>query len=164
MSKYDALGDHLSKQVGLEIPMTFAQIEAVIGFKLPTKAQHQRAWWSNNPSNNVMTKIWLAAGFQTEQVDIAARKLVFKRKGRGIGVPMLSSPLTENSGMAEESREFTPPRTEVTRHPALGAMKGTFTIEPGYDLTKPVYTDEEWEEIEGEMLAKFDRMFPDGIK
>ncbi len=43
-------------------------------------------------------------------------------------------------------------------------MKGTFTIEPGYDLTKPVYTDEEWEEIESEMLAKFDRMFPGGIK
>ncbi|MEI9887380.1 MAG: hypothetical protein WDN08_12920 [Rhizomicrobium sp.] len=65
---------------------------------------------------------------------------------------------------AEASREFTPPETKVTHHPAFGAMKGTFTIEPGYDLTKPVYTDEEWEEIESEMLAKFDRMFPGGIK
>ena len=66
--------------------------------------------------------------------------------------------------MAEAPREFTPPAATVTRHPALGAMKGTFTIEPGYDLTKPVYTDEEWDEIESEMLTKFDRMFPDGIK
>ena len=159
MSKYSALGSYLSKQFGSEIPMTFAQIEKVTGVKLPPKAQHHRAWWSNNPSNNVMTKVWLDAGFQTEQVDMASRKLVFKRKDRGAGSP----PSDTAGGMSEESREFTPPEN-VTRHPALGAMKGSFTIEPGYDLTKPVYTDEEWEEIEGEMLAKFDRMFPDGLK
>jgi hypothetical protein len=165
MSKYDALGAYLSKQFGGEIPMTFAEIEKVIGLKLPPKAQHHRAWWSNNPSNNVMTKVWLAAGFQTEQVDMASRKLVFKRKGRS-GLPPTPPPLASASGsrMAEGHREFTPAEANVQRHPALGAMKGTFTIEPGYDLTKPVYTDEEWEEIEGEMLAKFDRMFPDGIK
>ncbi|HXC54822.1 MAG TPA: hypothetical protein VNU97_05980 [Rhizomicrobium sp.] len=166
MSKYDALGDYLSKQFGSEIPMTFTEIEKVIGLKLPPKAQHYRAWWSNNPSNNVMTKVWLAAGFQTEQVDMASRKLVFKRKDRGAGLPPTPPALVSASrvGMAETPREFTPPETSVQRHPALGAMKGTFTIEPGYDLTKPVYTDEEWEEIEGEMVAKFDRMFPDGIK
>jgi hypothetical protein len=163
MSKYDALGRYLSNQHGSEIPMTFAEIEGVIGGKLPPKAQHQRAWWSNNPSNNVMTKVWLAAGFQTEQVDVTSRTLVFKRKGAVSPKPIVSYANRE-VGMAESPREFTPPQTAVTQHPAFGAMKGTFTIEPGYDLTKPVYTDEEWEEIENEMLAKFDRMFPDGIK
>lgn len=165
MSKYDALGKYLAAQIGSEIPMTFVEIEKVTGVKLPPKAQHHRAWWSNNPSNNVMTKVWLGAGFQTEQVDMASRKLVFKRKQGGAALPPAPSRASnDGGGTAEASREFTPPATKVTRHPALGAMKGTFTIEPGYDLTKPVYTDDEWEEIENEMLAKFDRMFPDGIK
>ncbi len=29
--------------------MTFSEIEKVTGVKLPPKAQHHRAWWSNNP-------------------------------------------------------------------------------------------------------------------
>ena len=48
--------------------MTFAEIEALLGEKLPASKQYP-AWWSNNPSNNPMTKEWLAAGFQTESVE-----------------------------------------------------------------------------------------------
>ena len=59
--------------------MTFREIEKITGAKLPPKAQHHRAWWSNNPDNNVMTKVWLAAGFESAQVDMEGRKLVFRR-------------------------------------------------------------------------------------
>src|SRR5216684_1897032 len=78
MSKYAPLGDYLRKQRMSAVPMTFAQIERVIGGKLPP-SQYHRAWWSNNPWNNVMTKVWLEAGFVSEQVDIDGRKLVFRR-------------------------------------------------------------------------------------
>ena len=61
------------------MPLTFRDIEKITGVKLPPKAQHHRAWWSNNPDNNVMTKVWLEAGFESAQVDIEARKLVFRR-------------------------------------------------------------------------------------
>src|SRR5580693_6980148 len=78
MSKYSPLGDYLRKQRMTRVPMTFAQIERLIGAKLPN-SQRYPAWWSNNPFNNVMTQIWLDAGFKTEEVDVASRKLVFRR-------------------------------------------------------------------------------------
>lgn len=78
-SKYRPLTQHLRAQRANRVPMSFVEIERVLGAKLPPSAGAHRAWWSNNPNNNVMTKAWLAAGFQTEQVDLEARKLVFKR-------------------------------------------------------------------------------------
>jgi hypothetical protein len=67
-----------------------------------------------------MTKVWLAAGFRSEQVDMAARKLVFRR------VP-------------DHPRSSPPGRG---RHPLLGALKGLVQIMPGTDLTEPA--DPEW--------------------
>src|SRR5882757_1689009 len=85
MGKYENLGAFLQKQRAREVPLTFREIEKITGVKLPPKAQHQRAWWSNNPSNNVMTRVWLAAGFESAQVDIEARKLVFQRAAKAAG-------------------------------------------------------------------------------
>jgi hypothetical protein len=143
MSKYDGLGDHLRKQTFAEIPMTFAEIEKVTGTKLPPKAQHHRAWWSNNPSNNVMTKVWLNAGYETAQVDMAARRLVFKRMKKTPQPP---------SGMADAPREFQHAENkQPRRHPLVGAMKGTFTIEPGFDLTSPMLDPDELAEWEANL-------------
>ena len=64
MSKYSRLGEFLRSQRTKEVPMTFAEIERVTGARLPANSPQYPAWWSNNPSNNVMTKIWLAAGFR----------------------------------------------------------------------------------------------------
>ena len=163
MSKYDALGEYLREQSFAEIPMTFAEIEGITGHRLPPKAQHHRAWWSNNPSNNVMTKVWLAAGYQTEQVDMAGRKLVFRRTAPAPKTP--PSPQSPRgsggrSGMSDAPRNFEREDTMITgcRHPACGSMKGMFTIAPGTDLAAPMYTDEEWAEIEKEMDADWDEI------
>ena len=125
MGKYEPLTEFLQKQPDGEVRMSFAQIERVVGFKLPPVAQRHRAWWSNSPTNNVMTRAWLDAGFRSEQVDMAARKLVFRREKQA-GAPKVGS--TEKSG----------------RHPLIGWMKGTFTIPEGVDLTAPA--DPEWGE------------------
>ncbi len=121
MSKYSALGDYLKRQPGDAVPMTFAAIEKIIGAKLPASAHKHRPWWSNNPDNSVMTKVWLDAGFRSEQVDIAACKLVFRRARRPPAAP---------------------PGDEKPFHPAYGAMKGLVRIMPGTDLTQPA--DPEW--------------------
>jgi hypothetical protein len=119
MSKYSALGDYLRRQRRDVVPMTFGEIEKVTGAKLPASAHKHRPWWSNNPDNSVMTKVWLDAGFESEQVDMPARKLVFRRAHK---------PETASG--------------EKPIHPAYGAMKGLIRIMPGTDLTQPA--DPEW--------------------
>ena len=79
MSKCDDLGRFLAGRDAMETPMTFEEVEAVIGFRLPAAAGRYAAWWSNNPSNNVMTKVWLEAGYRTERVDLGGRRVVFRR-------------------------------------------------------------------------------------
>jgi hypothetical protein len=124
MGKYSRLGEFLRAQRGKEVPMTFAEIERVIGGKLPPNSPQYPAWWSNNPSNNVMTKVWLAAGFRTEQVDIKSRKVVFRR-------------------MEQKTPETPVPQANKDgRHPIFGALKGLVHIPDGVDLTEPA--DPDW--------------------
>lgn len=125
MSKYSALGDYLKRQAREIVPMTFDEIERVIGAKLPASAHAHRPWWSNNADRHVITKVWLEAGFQSEQVDLAGRRLVFRRV-------RATRPPGEDAQAGGE--------TPV--HPAYGFMKGLVRVMPGVDLTQPA--DPEW--------------------
>jgi len=122
MSKYDALGDYLKRQPGDRVPMTFAEIEKIIGAKLPPSAQEHRPWWGNNATNHVNAKAWLDAGFESEQVDMAGRKLVFRRVRK-----------TTPAAAAGEGEPF---------HPLYGMMQDLIRVMPGVDLTEPA--DPEW--------------------
>lgn len=128
MGKYEPLSEFLRKQSSKEVRMSFAQIERIIGAKLPPKAQHHRAWWSNNPTNNVMTKAWLDAGFKSAEVDIERRRLVFQKVGP------IATPSKDDAAAGRAAVS--------SRHPLYGWMKGTVTIAPGVDLTEPA--DPEW--------------------
>lgn len=129
MGKYEPLGTFLREQRADRVPLTFTQIEKITGSKLPPKAQHQRAWWSNNPTNNVMTKVWLEAGFESAQVDIEARKLVFHRVAEPGEAKGLEKPHATSEG----------------RHPMRGALKEITFIPAGVDLTEPA--DPEWADL-----------------
>jgi hypothetical protein len=136
MSKYAPLREFLRRQSMSHLPMTFAEIEKVLGTELPDSQKH-RAWWSNNPSNNVMTQYWLDAGFETEQVDVAGRKLVFRRaRPRSSSGNEGQSPRAGSGGSAA----FTADKARV--HPIVGCMKGTVRIPEGVDLTEPA--DPDW--------------------
>jgi hypothetical protein len=135
MSKYDALGTYLRERNQGEIPMTFAEIEQVVRSKLPRSAYVHRPWWSNSATNSVLTKVWLDAGFRSARVDMLAQRLTFERIGT-------------RTGLAEEPEKFrSAGGTAIPqgRHPMIGALKGTFTIEPGYDLTQPAMP--EWADL-----------------
>src|SRR5262245_7033239 len=134
MSKYDPLGRFLVKTPRTEVPMSFAEIERVLGFALPEKSKKNRAWWSNNPDNSVMTKVWLDAGFRSQQVDMASQSLVFRRVERSLSPP--------GGGFAEASAGSP---VSQRRNPLFGWMKGTVTVAPGTDLTAPA--DPNWADI-----------------
>ena len=57
---------------GYALYLVFAAVitegSLAVQLTLPPTAQAQRAWWSNNASNNVMTRVWLEAGFRTERL------------------------------------------------------------------------------------------------
>lgn len=129
MGKYEPLGAFLRGQRAQEVPLTFNEIEKITGVKLPPKAQHHRAWWSNNPSNSVMTKVWLEAGYESTRVDMSARKLVFRR--------------ARKPGPGEAKLPPAPKKGE--RHPLFGALKGLVRIPPGVDLTEPA--DPDWGKV-----------------
>lgn len=140
MGVYDPLGTYLQRSGSTRVPMTFAQVEAVAGHKLPRSAYRHRPWWANEERGHSHAKAWLRAGYETEQVDMAGKKLVFRRMSE-----------ERPRGMSQDSRVFADAQKKLGRHPAIGALKGTFTIAPEYDLTSPIYTDEEWAEVEKEM-------------
>lgn len=127
--KYEPLTEFLRRQPRAVVRMSFDEIERVIGARLPPSAADHRAWWSNNAQNNVMTKAWKDAGFESEDVDMPGRRVTFRRVG--VAPP----------------REAPAPSAEVAaedRHPLIGWMEGTLTIADGVDLTLPA--DPEWGE------------------
>lgn len=128
MGKYDPLKVFLERQATDTVPMTFAEIEAVIGAPLPSSKRYP-AWWSNNPWNNTMTQVWLEAGFTTEQVDIEGETLVFRRTA------------PDHQGLEETAQAFEASRGVLSRLRA--ELGGTVRFAPGFDPTAP--TGEVWD-------------------
>ena len=114
MGKYEPLGQFLRGQKLGRINISFAEIERIIHAKLPASKKH-RAWWSNNPTNNVMTQQWLDAGYETESVDIESGKLVFRR--------------------------FKEASKKTRRKSLYGCMAGMLTFAPDFDPTAPLGED-----------------------
>ena len=134
MAKYAPLADYLRGSGQDSVVMTFSDIERIIGAELPQSAFTHRAWWSNNPTNNVMTHAWLEAGYTTANVDMAAHTLVF-RKSAPYG------PAPEEGGRVLRDEARAPAAASggfLSR--VFGALKGTVTIKPGTDLTAPIET------------------------
>jgi hypothetical protein len=126
LTKYGPLKAFLAEKTSAEVPMRFADIEAVIDARLPPVAFKHRAWWSNNPSNSVITHAWLEAGYKTERVDMGAQRLVFRRTAPP-AFERAHSPSMEGGLVARVRR----------------ALAGTVRVAEGVDLMAP--TGEAWD-------------------
>jgi len=125
MGKYQALSEFLKNTKQTEVRLSFRKVEQIIGKKLPHSAMAYRAWWSNNPTNSVMTKAWLDEGWKSEQVDMAGEQVTFRKVEGTIHDGVSSSP------------------------PLFGCLKGTVHITEGSDLTQP--TGETWAAQQGKL-------------
>ena len=135
MSKYAALEAHLRESGQDTVSMTFADIERVIGADLPPSAFKYRPWWSNNPSNSVITHSWLEAGYKTANVDMANKTLAFVKYAP-------YGPPTESEGRVLRDAALAPAAAETASFSfVFGALEGTVTIAPGTDLTAPAEAD-----------------------
>jgi hypothetical protein len=124
MGKYAPLRAFLETQGKDRIAMSFEAIEEILGGTLPASKKYP-AWWSNNPSNNPMTKEWLAAGFETGEVDVAGETVTFSRAEREAG----------SGGFGETSQADY--AAAAVKHPLWGRLKGVIKLAPGVDLTEP---------------------------
>lgn len=154
MGKYTKLHQFFQTQVSDFVRMTFDEVEQEAGFTLPASARLHQAWWANDRARHVQAKAWLDAGFESEQVDMKAGRLVFKRV-----VAERPSPLGKPGGMSDPGREYKQAESlekKPRRHPAFGALKGTFTIDPSWDLTQPSLDLDELAEIEANIQRTAD--------
>lgn len=143
--KYDPLRHYLRQQARSRVPMTFQQVESVIGGPLPASARKHRPWWANDATGHAHANAWLEAGYRTEQVDMEGEKLVFARALDWMEKGMAESPATLK------------PQDANAQHPMIGALKGLLWIDPTLDLTKPVLDPDEWERILDEKYGEDER-------
>ena len=129
MSAYEKLASVLAAREGDVWKAGFAELEGLIGRKLPASAWKYPAWWSNDPSNNSMTKVWLRAGWRTEQVDVPGRTVVFRR--------VRSAKTVEESGIGDRSRafEYAPLETKMARAPEIKMARSPEGEAPGHAET-----------------------------
>jgi hypothetical protein len=127
MSKYEALPQFLAKADGSIHRMSFRDIERALGFKLPESAYKHEAWWSNNATGHSHSRAWLKFGWRTEAVDLAGRKVTFRR-----------------------STQSLPSHASSQKREPWGCMAGTVTVLPGVDLTAP--PDDKWNAEQGRLL------------
>lgn len=150
----EKLRDELDSKNISRYSTTFAQVEQWAGEPLPPAAYKHRPWWSNNRNNNNSNRPWERAYFRTENVDMEAQMVVFRK------LPLPQPPKTTGSfrrflqpkptetGMSDVARPYIaqqqPPKAQAhtTHHPLRGALKGTIRVTVDVDLTLPA--DPDW--------------------
>jgi YD repeat-containing protein len=138
--KYDPLRHYLRQQTRSRVPITFQQVESVIGGPLPASARKHRPWWANDATGHAHAQAWLEAGYRTEQVDMEGEKLTFVRTTDTREADVIEM------GMAESHAAYIPQDANA-QHPMIGALKGLLWIDPALDLTEPALDPDEWERV-----------------
>lgn len=147
MSKYDPLQRHLARRTGDEIPMTFSDVERILGFALPPSARLHQPWWSNNVGTHVAARAWRSAGFKTARLDLAAERVTFVREAGLDAASGMAEPRSQSFGhdiirlsrsaMSKAARHLVDDYVEETglsAEAAVAAMLDSFAIQRRREL------------------------------
>jgi hypothetical protein len=99
--KYEPLKRYLDGRLDAgPIRLSFAEIDDILGFRLPRSARDHQAWWSNTRIGHSHAAAWLDADWKTTALDLAGGAVTF--------VKAAVSP-----GLAEEGTGFPHPGAEI---------------------------------------------------
>ena len=76
--EYQALYTYLEHRYASVVVLTFEQIEALLGFALPTHARTEREWWTNTVDAQRHSAAWTESG-RTAAPNLAAGIITFER-------------------------------------------------------------------------------------
>ena len=91
MSKYEPLTHYLRTQRGDACPLSFLDIERIIGCSLPASARGHRSWWGNDRTHT-QAMAWMQAGFGAEPSSQRIEPVVFRRVRSHPTLPTLPTP------------------------------------------------------------------------
>jgi hypothetical protein len=98
MSKYAPLQRDLQARTRVDTEVSFAEIEEILGFRLPRSAHEHNAWWSNERETHVQARAWMDAGWQVWRVRRSEGKVYFR--------PFEASAQLAQTGVSETSAPF----------------------------------------------------------
>ena len=80
-SRYAALAQYLQRLPDTQesVPLTFEEVEAIIGDRLPANARQHRSWWANDSVSHSQSQQWLEAGWRVNRISIADQRVSFAR-------------------------------------------------------------------------------------
>ena len=78
-SKYYPLHTHMVAAKGNLYKLSFCEVEAILGCRLPEGARSHRAWWGNSTSGHSQSRAWLLAGWRVTQIDVTSETVHFTR-------------------------------------------------------------------------------------
>jgi hypothetical protein len=78
--EYRALYTYLERRYASVVVLTFEQIEALLGFALPTPARTEREWWTEVVDSHHHCAAWTGAG-RSAAPNLAAGIITFERPG-----------------------------------------------------------------------------------
>jgi hypothetical protein len=76
--EYRALYIYLEHRYASVVVLTFEQIEALLGFPLPTRARTEREWWTDRADTQRHRAAWTGAG-RTATPNLVAGIIMFER-------------------------------------------------------------------------------------
>lgn len=109
--KYDPLGNYISRIAQDRICLAFAEIERILGVKLPKNARTFCAWWGNTPIDGRHSQAWLNAGWITTDIDLTGEQVTFVRNMAQNGLERVAGIKTRRVRLARFDSESLLPAT-----------------------------------------------------
>lgn len=80
-SKYYPLYTFFQQSDDDVIVLTVADVNSIMGGKLPASARTQRAWWSNRRTAVAQAAAWIESGYLVDELNLEIEQIVFRKEG-----------------------------------------------------------------------------------